>query len=42
MKVFSSCVVLNCTISFAIAEGIPIFNDLIGLIGALFATPNAM
>ncbi|KIR42716.1 neutral amino acid transporter [Cryptococcus deuterogattii 99/473] len=40
--VWISCVVLNCTISFVIAEGIPIFNDLIGLIGALFATPNAI
>ncbi|OWZ44048.1 neutral amino acid transporter [Cryptococcus neoformans var. grubii Br795] len=40
--IWVSCVVLNCTISFVIAEGIPIFNDLIGLIGALFATPNAI
>jgi hypothetical protein len=32
------CVFANCAISFIIAEAIPIFGDLISLIGALLAT----
>jgi len=34
----SSCVLFNCIISFLIAEAIPFFNDLVGLIGALLGT----
>lgn len=34
----SSCVAFNCVISFIIAESIPFFNDLVGLIGALLGT----
>jgi hypothetical protein len=32
------CVFANCAISFIIAEAIPVFGDLISLIGALLAT----
>lgn len=36
--VWYSCVVFNCAISFIIAEAIPFFDDLVGLIGALLGT----
>ncbi|TYJ58994.1 hypothetical protein B9479_000433 [Cryptococcus floricola] len=37
-----ACVIGSCAISFVIAEGIPVFSDLISLIGALIATPNCI
>ncbi|GFZ50956.1 hypothetical protein JCM24511_08714 [Saitozyma sp. JCM 24511] len=36
--VWFSCVIVNCALSFIIAEAIPFFNDLVGLIGALLGT----
>ena len=32
----------NCAISFIIAESIPVFNDIIGLIGAVLANPLSL
>ncbi|WVQ75642.1 hypothetical protein IAR50_005271 [Cryptococcus sp. DSM 104548] len=40
--VWLACVIASCAISFVIAEGIPVFSDLISLIGALIATPNCI
>ncbi|ODN77461.1 hypothetical protein L202_04638 [Cryptococcus amylolentus CBS 6039] len=40
--VWVSCVIGSCVTSFVIAEGIPVFSDLISLIGALIATPNCI
>ena len=38
LVVWYGCVVFNTTISFIIAEAIPFFDDLVGLIGALLGT----
>jgi hypothetical protein len=38
----SSCVLFNTLISFLIAESIPFFGNLVGLIGALLATLLSM
>ena len=37
-----ACVLGNCAISFIIAESIPVFNDIIGLIGAVLANPLSL
>lgn len=39
--VWVGCIVTNGTLSFVIAESIPIFNDIISLTGAILGTPCA-
>jgi amino acid permease len=38
----SSCVLFNCIVSFLIAEAIPFFGNLVGLIGALLGALLSM
>lgn len=38
----SSCVFANVAVSFVIAESIPVFSDLLSLIGAALATPLSL
>jgi hypothetical protein len=40
--VWFSCIAFNATISFIIAESIPVFNDLLSFIGAFIATPLSL
>jgi hypothetical protein len=37
-NVVSGCVAFNCLMSFIIAESIPIFDDLLSVIGALLGS----
>lgn len=38
----SACVFLNVAVSFVVAEAIPVFSDLLSLIGAALATPLSL
>jgi hypothetical protein len=40
--VWGACVIGNCTISFIIAESVPVFGDLLSLLGALVSIPMAI
>lgn len=40
--VWYGCIFLNTSVAFLVAEAIPVFGDLLSLIGAALATPLAM
>lgn len=40
--VWGTCVVGNCIVSFIIAEAVPVFGDLLSLLGALCSIPMAI
>lgn len=40
--VWFSCIAFNASISFIIAEAIPVFNNLLSVVGAFLATPLSM